>query len=62
MTIVVRVDFHENNKYYLQVFLDECLYNLINNKKMLYYDRIELSEGIDVDKTSASKECDVCHY
>ena len=62
MTIVVRVDFHENNKYYLQVFLDECLYNLINNKKMLYYDRIDISEGIDVDKTSASKECDVCHY
>ena len=28
---------------------------------MLYYDRIEVSEGIDVSKTSASKECDVCH-
>ena len=25
---------------------------------MLYYDRIEVSEGIDVNKTSASKECD----
>ena len=30
--------------------------------KMLYYDRINVSEGIDVDKTSASKKCDVCHY
>ena len=29
---------------------------------MLYYDRIDVSEGIDVDKTSASKECDICHY
>ena len=29
---------------------------------MLYYDRIEVSEGIDVNKTSASKECDICHY
>ena len=29
---------------------------------MLYYDRIDDSEGIDVNKTSASKECDVCHY
>ena len=29
---------------------------------MLYYDRIDVSEGIDVSKTSASKECDVCHY
>ena len=29
---------------------------------MLYYDRIDASEGIDVNKASASKECDVCHY
>ena len=29
---------------------------------MLYYDRIDVSEGIDVNKTSASKECDVCHH
>ena len=25
---------------------------------MLEYDRIDISEGIDVNKTSASKECD----
>ena len=29
---------------------------------MLYYDRIEVSKGIDVNKTSASKECYICHY
>ena len=29
---------------------------------MLYFDRIDLSEGIDVNKTSASKKCDICHY
>ena len=29
---------------------------------MIYYDRTEVSEGIDVNKTSASKKCDVCHY
>ena len=28
MIIVVRTVFHENNKYYLQVFLNECLYKL----------------------------------
>ena len=28
MMIVVRAAFHENNKYYPQVFLDECLYKL----------------------------------
>ena len=29
---------------------------------MIYYDRIDISEGIDVNKTSKSKECDICHY
>ena len=29
---------------------------------MLEYDRIDISEGIDINKTSASKECDICHY
>ena len=29
---------------------------------MLEYDRIDVSEGIDVNKTNASKECDHCHY
>ena len=29
---------------------------------MLEYDRIDISEGIDIDKTSKSKECDIFHY
>ena len=29
---------------------------------MLYYDRTNVSEGTDVNKTIASNECDVCHY
>ena len=29
---------------------------------MLYFDTVEVSEGIDVNKTIASKECDICHY
>ena len=29
---------------------------------MLEYDRINISEGIDTNKTSESKECSVCHY
>ena len=29
---------------------------------MVEYDRIDISEGIDTDKTSASKECSICHY
>ena len=29
---------------------------------MLEYDRTDISDGIDIDKTNASKECDTCHY
>ena len=29
---------------------------------MLDYDRIDISERIDVNKTNASKECDICNY
>ena len=29
---------------------------------MLYFDRIDVSEGIDFNKTTSSKECDICHY
>ena len=29
---------------------------------MLQYERIDVSEGIDINKTSASKECMLCHY
>ena len=29
---------------------------------MLYFDRIDVSEGIGYNKKSASKECMFCHY
>ena len=29
---------------------------------MLEYDRIDISKGIDINKTSASKECGIYHY
>ena len=29
---------------------------------MLEYDRIDISQGIEVNKTSLSKECYICHY
>ena len=29
---------------------------------MLEYDTIDTSEGIYINKTNASKECDICHY
>ena len=29
---------------------------------MLYYDKVDFSEGTDVNKTGASQECHICHY
>ena len=29
---------------------------------MVEYDRIDISEGIYINKTNASKECKMCHY
>ena len=34
----------------------------MNNTKMLHFEKIDVSEGIGVYKTSASKECDIGHY
>ena len=59
MVIVLRSVFHEDSKYQMQNFLDECLYKL----KMLEYDRIDDSEGIDVNKTNdfVCVLCNGCH-
>ena len=29
---------------------------------MLEYEKIDVSEGIDISRTNASKECMLCHY
>ena len=29
---------------------------------MLEYNRIDISEGINIKKTNVSKECKICHY
>ena len=34
----------------------------MNNIKMLYNDGVDVPEGIDVNKTSESKECNICLY
>ena len=34
----------------------------MNIIKMLYYDRIDVSEGTDINKTCQSKERNICHY
>ena len=29
---------------------------------MWEHDRVDVLQGIDIKKTNASKECDICHY
>ena len=61
MTIIIRSVFEEDGKFYPQVFLNNTLYEL-NVQKCWEFDKIDISEGIDVNKTNLLKECDICHY
>ena len=47
------------------IFLEKCSYQLPENNnrlQMLYYDRINSSEGIAINEKNASIEWDICHY
>ena len=66
--ILIRSVFNKNSNYYYNIFLEKASFELpkkykIKYKiKMLYYDRIDVFEGIGVNKTSEFSECDICHY
>ena len=60
MTISIRSVFEEDGNLYTQVYFNDTLYEL-NVQKMLEYNRIDISEGTDVNKTNLSKEYDICH-
>ena len=34
----------------------------LNDINLIYYDRIDVSEGINVNKRNLPEECDICHY
>ena len=53
LTIIIRFVFQEGEKSYPQIYLDECFYEL---QTMVQFDRVQDSEGIDLDKTDKSKE------
>ena len=59
MTIIIRSVFEEGGKLHPQVFLRWRSVWII---KMLQYEKIDVSEGIDINKASASKECMPSHY
>ena len=58
MTIIVRSIFEEDGKFYPQVFFWWMFVWVI---QMRQYDRIDVSEGMDINKTSVSKQCDICY-
>ena len=37
---------------------DEFLYEI----QIMHHDRIDVSEGIDVNKRRELRECNICHY
>ena len=65
-----------DNKYYLQVYLNNCAYKSVNKQMKDYpdkkfkrldninvdYDRIDISKGIYLAKSSICKEFMICHY
>ena len=60
LTIDIRSPFSEGDKFYPQLFLEDAFVWVSAN--ILQYQKIDASEEIDVNKTSASKECELCHY
>ena len=58
MEIIVRSVLHKVTKITCKV----SYMNVFVNYKMLEYDRIDVSKGIDVNETSDLHECIICHY
>ena len=57
----------DKNNYYHNIYVEKDSYELPKKisfciNKMRHYDRIDISEGIDVNMPSKSKECDIFHY
>ena len=60
MTIIIRSAFEEDAKLYPQLFFRSHFVWV--SVKMLQYEKSDFSEVIDVKKTIALKECELCHY
>ena len=60
--------------FYFYLYLKRGNFNITTNaynntqtvfysyKKMLYQNKVNVSEGIDINKSNKSKECVICHY
>ena len=54
MTLIARFVFEEDGKLCMGHFVWVSV-------TILQYQKLDVSEGIDINKTSASKECMLCH-
>ena len=65
ITIVIKSLIEKDNKFYLELALNRCLFEPYEIKlnKMLEYDKINISEGIDINKCEeTSRECSLCKF
>ena len=63
ITIVIRSLIEKDNKFYLELELNHCLFESKEIIKMLEYDRIDISEGIDINKCKeTSRKCSLCKF
>ena len=59
LTVIIRCVFQKGKELDPSVYLDECLYKSLY---MLKYNRIDISEAIEINNINNSKECMLCHY
>ena len=59
LTVVIRCVIKYGIYYYYQVYLDHCLYQI---QKMISYERINFSKGIDLSGSKERVKCMICGY
>ena len=60
ITLVIKSLIEKNNKFYPELALNHCIHKIRN---MLEYDRIDLSEGINIKKCEeTSRESSLCKF
>ena len=57
LTVVIRCVIKRGELLYPQAYLEDCYY-----KNMISFERIDCSEGIDIDMSKESIKCLTCNY
>ena len=66
LKIIFFIKYNAINKSIIMLLIDVMIKIIIYIYIYIYiyisYNRIDVSEGIDVNKTSGAEECDICNY